>query len=60
MVFCILQNGHILTGDGLDKRENILERFFLAGLRPQQGTTMVKRSKWFLVGGKKETKLFFS
>ena len=31
--------------DGLDERENILERFSLAGLYPQQGTTMEKESK---------------
>ena len=49
-----------LNGNGLDERENTLERFSLAGLHPQQGTTMAKRSKLvFLVGDKKETKPFF-
>ena len=32
-------------GDGLDERESILERFSLAGLHPQQGTTVAKRPK---------------
>ena len=44
-VFCIFRNCHNLTGDGLDERENILERFSLAGLHPQQGITVAKRPK---------------
>ena len=35
------------------------ERFSLAGLHPQQGTTMAKRSKLVFVRWKKETNLFF-
>ena len=41
-----MRNGQILTGDVLDERENILERFSLAGLHPQQGTTITERQKF--------------
>ena len=57
-----MRNCQILTRDGLDERENILERFFLGGFTSATRYNYGEEVKigFFLVGGKKGTKLFFS